>query len=180
MTIRPTPTRAATPAAPLRSRDFAPFDLVALRSYRRALIEEESRVSYWRRILHARLDVLGSRTSSVVNGNEKSLQHLLATDQIGGGRQALLTMLPLEGFPPLPELDQLWAENPAPGDDEHTSRLLDDLSKAERQLSAYRSALHRRLSAATGELIARYRESPRECLTALPEVPVQAGPPSES
>lgn len=164
----------------MRSLDFAHFDLVALRSYRRALIEEESRVSYWRRILHARLDVLGSRTTSVVNGNDKSLQHLLAAEQIDEGRKALLTMLPLEGIPPLPELNQLWAENPAPGDEEHTSRLLEDLSKAERQLSAYRSALHRRLSVATGELIARYRESPKDCLSALPQVPAQAGPPSES
>ena len=36
------------------------------------------------------------------------------------------------------------------------------------QLSAYRTALHKRLAGATGELIARYREQPTLCLTALP------------
>jgi hypothetical protein len=46
--------------------------------------------------------------------------------------------------------------------------LAHDLSKAEAQLSAYRTALHKRLSSATGELIARYREQPELCLSALP------------
>lgn len=180
MTDRPTPSVVSTQPLPERSGDFAHLGLVELRSYRRALIREESRVSYWRRILHARLDLLGARRSSASNGNDPSLQRLLSSAHIDEGRQALLSMLPLDGIPPLPELNQLWAESPEPGDDEHCSRLLEDLSKAERQLSAYRKALHRRLSAATGELIARYRDSPRDCLSALPEVPEQAGPPSES
>ena len=46
-----------------------------------------------------------------------------------------------------------------------------DLTKAEAQLSAYRTALHRRLADATGELIARYREQPELCLTVLPDRP---------
>jgi hypothetical protein len=54
------------------------------------------------------------------------------------------------------------------GNDEHNRKLAHDLSKAEAQLSAYRTALHKRLAAATGELIARYREQPTLCLSALP------------
>jgi hypothetical protein len=42
------------------------------------------------------------------------------------------------------------------------------LAVAERQLSEYRQALHRRIGDATSELIARYREEPNLCLTALP------------
>ena len=48
---------------------------------------------------------------------------------------------------------------------------LADLAHAELQLSAYRAALHRKLAAATQELIARYREDPSLALTALPLVP---------
>lgn len=180
MTIRPAPDGASTQAALQRSPDFASLDLPALRSYRRSLIAEEHRISYWRRILQARLDLLGAGGTAAIGGNALSLQRLLAHDRIDQGRQALLDVLPAEGIPPLPELDELWAQDPEPGDDEHTSRLLADLSKAERQLSAYRSALHRRLAAATGELMARYRESPGDCLSALPEVPAQAAPSSES
>jgi hypothetical protein len=46
-----------------------------------------------------------------------------------------------------------------------------DLRVAEAQLSAYRNALHRRIGEATGELIARYREQPTLCLSALPLEP---------
>jgi hypothetical protein len=54
-------------------------------------------------------------------------------------------------------------------DDEAGQAELDhDLARAERQLSEYRAALHRRIADATGELIARYREQPALCLTALP------------
>ena len=42
------------------------------------------------------------------------------------------------------------------------------LADAEHQLSAYRRGLHERLDAATGELIARYREEPALALRALP------------
>lgn len=180
MTIRPAPEGVSIPADLNRSPDFAHLALPALRSYRRALIDEEERISYWRRILQARLDLLGNRRLAGAGGNAVSLQRLLATEGIGERRQALIDVLPVHDIPPLPHLDQLWAQAPAPGDDEHISRLLADLSKAERQLSAYRTALHRRLSAATGELMARYRESPRDCLSALPAIPDQAAPPSES
>ena len=49
-----------------------------------------------------------------------------------------------------------------------TSSLARDLSTAEAQLSAYRNALHRRITGSTDELIARYREDPGLCLLALP------------
>ena len=53
---------------------------------------------------------------------------------------------------------------------------LDELRAAEAQLSAYRSAVHRRLEAATGELIARYHQDPRLCLSAPPPPPPRLGP----
>src|SRR4051812_45469887 len=41
-----------------RSDDFVHLSLGRLRSYRQALAEEENRVSYWRRIVQARLDLV--------------------------------------------------------------------------------------------------------------------------
>ena len=54
--------------------------------------------------------------------------------------------------------------------------LANELADAEKQLSEYRSVLHQRLSAATGELIARYRDEPTLCLSALPMPPVRRAP----
>jgi hypothetical protein len=88
------------------------------------------------------------------------------------GRQSLQAVVPVDDMPPLPDLPDLWAREPHPHDDEYNRGLASDLSKAEAQLSAYRTALHKRLAAATGELIARYREEPTLCLSALPMAPV--------
>ena len=71
-------------------------------------------------------------------------------------------------MPPLPDLAAIWAREPITGDGDHNAALMHDLTKAESQLSAYRGALHRRLASATSELIARYREHPDLCLSALP------------
>lgn len=48
------PAAARRPVA--RVAHLAHLDLDALREYRQELITEESRVSYWRRILQARID----------------------------------------------------------------------------------------------------------------------------
>ena len=44
---------------PVLSEAYAHLSVEGLREYRRALSEEEHRVSYWRRILQARLDLVG-------------------------------------------------------------------------------------------------------------------------
>jgi hypothetical protein len=62
----------------------------------------------------------------------------------------------------------LWERQVDPSDPRGARRLEADLAAAERQLSDYRAALHRRIAEATGELIARYREQPSLCLSALP------------
>ncbi|MCY7373064.1 MAG: hypothetical protein LH461_05110, partial [Spirochaetaceae bacterium] len=47
-----------------RAPELAPLALEDLRAYRQELITEESRISYWRRILQARLDLaLGDESS---------------------------------------------------------------------------------------------------------------------
>ena len=49
---------------------------------------------------------------------------------------------------------------------EEQKQLETDLESAERDLSEYRQALHRRIATASEELIARYREHPLDCLSA--------------
>ena len=152
---------------PERSPEFAHLPLVGLRQYRRALGQEESRVSYWRRIIQARLDVV--RTLSGGGGPDlAALKPVLGAERVGAARTALLDVVPVDDIPPLPNLESLWARDPRPGDEAYNESLAAELTKAEAQLSAYRSALHRRLAAATTELIARYREEPTLCLSALP------------
>lgn len=152
---------------PERSQEFAHLPLVGLRQYRKALTQEESRVSYWRRIIQARLDVvraLGTNPGPDV----EALRPILGQARVGAARNALLDIVPLDDIPPLPNLESLWARDPRPEDPEYNESLAGELSRAEAQLSAYRQALHRRLQSATNELIARYREEPTLCLSVLP------------
>src|SRR5881227_3088032 len=164
---RPTTDAGRFRAVPERSPDFAHLSLDGLRRYRHALSDEEGRVSYWRRIIQARLDLVRATEGGTV-ATVDNLRRVFEEARVDSGRKALLTVIPADDIPPLPDLVELWAQEPRLGDVEHNRRLAHDLSKAEAQLSAYRTALHKRLSAATGELIARYREHPDLCLTALP------------
>ncbi|HVM27333.1 MAG TPA: hypothetical protein VM433_06640 [Mycobacteriales bacterium] len=155
---------------PQRQDAFAHLDLDALRSYRRALGEEEGRVSYWRRILQARLDVLRARLDggTARDVDTDALRPVLTDARVGAGRQALLEVVPVDGIPPLPQIELLWERRVDPADTTAARQLEVDLADAERQLSDYRAALHRQIADATGDLIARYREQPSLCLTALP------------
>ena len=163
----PSPRKGAPRPMPEVSSAFAHLSLEALREYRRSLGEEEGKVSYWRRILQARLDVVeaGSGSRPV---DAAALRPLLSSERVGAGRRALTEVLALDDVPPLPSLGELWDRQVSPEDVVGTAALGRDLRLAEAQLSAYRSALHRRIGEATGELIARYRERPDLCLTALP------------
>ena len=161
---------------PERQEVFAHLTLDALRSYRRTLGEEESRVSYWRRILQARLDLLRAALdgTSARDVDTDALRPVLTDARVGAGRQALIEVVPVDDIPPLPSIEQLWERQVDPSDEPAARALEADLARAERELSDYRAALHRRIAAATGELIARYREQPSLCLSVLPLPPERA------
>ena len=151
---------------PQRSDDFAHLSLEALRDYRRTLTTEEAKVSYWRRIIQARLDMVRAGT---LNGSDGAhLRPVLTNDRVNGSRQALIEVLPIDDIPPLPSLAELWDRRVDEDDEAAMAVLETDLFGAEQQLSAYRKALHARIGDATGELIARYREDPTLCLSVLP------------
>lgn len=162
---RPAPRRAERPV-PERSGAFDHLSLDALRDYRRTLAEEEDRVSYWRRIIQARLDVL--RAGVAPTADSELLRPVLAQAQATARRTALVQVVPVDDIPPLPNLGELWERRVEPEDLAGVAALADDLSDAEQQLSQYRATLHARIAEATGELIARYREQPALCLSALP------------
>ena len=151
---------------PERNVDYEHLEIDALRAYRKILTDEESRVSYWRRIIQARLDLL--RQDDKDHGRLERLDSALGAAQGTSRRQALITLMPADDVPPIPALDTLWARQIDTGDQQAVEALESDLSFAELQLSTYRTSLHERIGLATGELIARYREQPTLCLRALP------------
>jgi hypothetical protein len=174
MATRATSRRAAAlRTEPERSDDFEHLALDDLRAYRKTLNDEESRVSYWRRILQARLDLM--RADDRDSGRLERLNSALAQAQGTSRRQALITLMPADDVPPIPDLDVLWARQVDPADTEAVEALQSELALAELQLSTYRTALHERIGRATAELIARYHEEPTLCLRALPLDHRQAG-----
>lgn len=173
---RPVHRKGAARPAPARNGAYAHLSIPALRELRRSLTAEEGRVSYWRRILQARLDVVEAATGAR-EIDAAALRPLLSTERVGAGRRALVQVLPVDDIPPLPRLAELWDRQVTPSDGPGTAAFAAELRAAEGQLSAYRSALHRGLGEATGELIARYREQPTLCLSALPVDPRRPGLP---
>jgi hypothetical protein len=162
----PSSRRAGARPVPQRSDEFASLTLEGLRDYRRTLTTEEAKVSYWRRIIQARLDTVRAGTLGTADGAH--LRPVLTDARVNGSRKALIEVLPVDDVPPLPRLAELWDRRVEDGDAEGVARLEADLAVAEEQISAYRKALHQRISDATNELIARYRETPALCLSVLP------------
>ena len=167
---RPARQRPAPRPTPVRKGEFEHLTLDALRTYRTALQAEEGNVSYWRRIVQARLDVVREgRTRGGTRGlDAAALRPVLTDSRIGSGRKAFVQILPVDDIPPLPNLAELWEREVEAEDAAGLVSLESDLSDAEQQLSQYRTALHKRLSDATDELIARYRSDPTTCLSSLP------------
>lgn len=170
----PAPRKHAVRPTPMKSDEHAHLSLDGLREYRTKLTAEESNVSYWRRIIQARLDVVRAGSDLV----SENLRPVLTDARVGAGRSALVEIVPMDDVPPLPDLAGLWERQVDPANATAIAALEKDLDKAERQLSEYRAALHQRLGAATSELIARYRDEPGLCLTALPVQPGRCSVPA--
>lgn len=159
--------RGAARPVPERLEALAHLDLRELRAYRAELGQEESRVSYWRRLVQARIDVLAAAGGPAGLHDLGKLRGVLTDQRAASQRTAVLEVLPGDDRAPLPQLDALWETEPT--DEDSRGELLLRLAAAEHELSTYRTALHRRLDAATAELIARYHQNPSSCLVALPE-----------
>lgn len=161
---RPEPTPAS---------ELSHLSLDELRAYRSELGAEETRVSYWRRVVQARLDT----AAGIDAASDHRLQEVLASHRADSARLARVAVHPTTARhpqPPLPDLAELWelevavAAAPDPAAAVRRDELMRRLADAEQELSAYRRRLHERLDRATGELIWRYRVDPSRALTALP------------
>ena len=166
---RPVPTqrRGGVRPVPVLDPAYAHLSIDALRAYRSTLEDEENKVSYWRRLLQGRLDVVAGGTRGASVPHEK-LGKLLSSERVSAGRRALAAVGPVDDIPALPRLAELWDRQVAADDEAGREAFLTDLRDAETALSEYRAALHLRIAEATGELIARYRAEPDLCLSALP------------
>jgi hypothetical protein len=151
------------------SDQLAGLDLPQLRTYRSELEAEEDRVSYWRRLVHARIDVLEAESDT---GNPLSIEDLvrvLGDTGSGQGRNALVRFRAEDPLPELPVLAEMWVTEVDPHDPAQVADALSRLRTAEEQLTTYRRALHDRIDEATRELILRYRENPLAALAVIPE-----------
>ena len=157
--------------APVRTARLSELSLAALRQYRLQLREEEDRVSYWRRLLQARLDMVAAGRA---NGGPMSAQQIAAALGDGVARQHRIALVATEvgqPLPELPELASLWSHPLGGNGRANDPAVISALAEAEAQLSTYRTSLHKLLDGATGELIRRYQADPSSCLDALPGRP---------
>ena len=163
------PRRARRLRQPIASPHLAGMRLDELRAYRRNLQEEEDRVSYWRRLVHARMDMLeiGARTEGSLTLDQ--LVRVLGDTGTGASRTALSRVRPAEPLPDLPESAQMWVTEVDPHDPVSVASAMERLRGAEGQLTEYRKALFERIDEATADLINRYKENPAAALSALPD-----------
>ena len=138
-----------------------------LRLYRRKLAEEEEKVSYWRRLVHARLDVLEAEAHHERPLRLDELIRVLGDTGTGRTRTALVSVRAADDLPELPVLADMWVTELDPNDTVAVQEAVTRLRSAEEQLTDYRRALHQRLDDTTAELIARYRENPASALVAF-------------
>jgi hypothetical protein len=164
--------KAARAAAPPPERDatYDGLSLTDLRAARAELGAEESRVSYWRRIIQARLDVVRLRQPD--SDPVADLTRVLTDATSSVRRLAHIDVQPIDDVLPLPDLAEIWSRQVDVEDPLALARLETELAKAERELSSYRRELHRRIDLVTDELIARYREQPLLALQILPGDPL--------
>ena len=159
-----TPHARRPGSAPERSPELAHMNLARLRTYRRTLLEEELRASYWRRLLQARRDLLRANTAP---GDRIALTEAL-TEQRG----------PRPASNPLPAPRRRDAGPAAPAGPVGQRSRRDDRRGASRRCSpgsppprASCPPTGRRCTsvstAPTSELVARYHEDPSACLVAL-------------
>ena len=161
--------RAATPP-PERDSAYDGLSLHDLRALRAELGTEETRVSYWRRIIQARLDVVRLRRPDA--DPVADLTRVLTDATASVHRLAHIDVQPIDDVLPLPDLAEIWSRQVDTHDELSLARLETDLARAETDLSRFRRELHRRIDLVTNELIARYREQPLLALQILPGDPL--------
>jgi hypothetical protein len=154
--------RTITSATP--SPHLADLSLPDLRAYREQLRAEEERISYWRRLIHARVDLINAGTVTDSPIDVDTLGRVLGDTGSGQVREQLLRVRASDPLPDLPDLGDVWV---TPTDETEVDHALERLGAAEATLTSYRRGLHERIDEATAELIVRYRAEPARALDVL-------------
>nr|MCW2728358.1 hypothetical protein [Aeromicrobium sp.] len=150
-------------------RDPQSLTLTELRAYRQHLTAEEDKVSYWRRLAHARIDVLDAGAHTEGNLSFDELVRALGDTGTGQTRGYLASVGAAEPLPDLPDLALMWTREVDLHDPEQVADALERIHAALEQLTVYRQALHSRIDEASAELIRRYRQDPLLALSILPD-----------
>jgi hypothetical protein len=153
--------------------DLTEVDLDELRRRREQAEDVETQISYYRRLLHGRMDLLNFELRRR-SGEEKrslleALPEILATGMVLGGEPNLRH---LETMPPLPTTtgrrlidkimdDGILTQLPELSQEDLTEAL-ERLEEVESQLSVQRRQLHTVIDALQEEIISRYRSQQGE------------------
>ena len=149
-----------------------------LRERRREAEQEETDLSYLRRLLQGRLDIL--RAELARRGGEQTdlvqaLPHILADDGPASGPRGLgrhVTSEPSRADAHRRHVEQLVADvdlsNPGAHDDASLRRVLTTLEGEEQKVSESRRAVQKVMDALSGEVTRRYREGDADPSDLLP------------
>jgi hypothetical protein len=155
--------RVTDPELPGRIGDM---QTAAIRSLRDDCREEESRLSYTRRLLQARLDIARAEVARRGGADEQLLGRLpQILSEHGGvtGNPRSLRIYHPDEVDPHRRLEDRELEDPALSRlpqlaDDALDALISRLSKLERQVSDERARVLNHLDSLQGELVARYRD----------------------
>ena len=152
---------------------LADLDLDEVRRRRDTATDVEAQISYYRRLLHGRMDLLDFEQRRRRGDEERSileaLPEILAKGMILGSEP---TLKHIETMPPLPSVtgrrlidkimdDGVLAGLPELTDDE-VKEAMERLREVETQLSGQRRQLHQVIDALQDEMISRYRSQQDE------------------
>jgi len=140
-----------------------PEDLPTLLSRRAALRDHEEELSYWRRILQGRIDVLRARLAA--GAGDPALADVLGGEPRGATRAAHVVVRPYTDMLELATCDMLWEKSCDSHDEDLLVQALDRMLVAERWISHSRSRVFHELDLATQELKKRLTADPTEYLS---------------
>lgn len=153
-------------ATHLRVCPLAGYDMDSLLDHRTEVREREEQLSYWRRVVQGRLDLLDARLDPARPVDE-TLAHVLGTQ---GQSSQRIAHVSVRHVPPMLELataDRAWDLASSSADVCLLQHARHRLALAERWLSSQRAAVIRELDAATAELTARLSDDPRDYLLSV-------------
>jgi hypothetical protein len=153
--------------------DLADVSLDDLRQRRSTTEDVEAQISYYRRLIHGRMDLLNFELRRRGGEEERTLlealPEILATGMILGPEPNLKH---IETMPPLPTttgrrlIDKIMDDGVLTQlpelTDEEVAEALDRLAEVEGQLSAQRKQLHSVIDSLQEEIISRYRSQQGE------------------